>query len=244
MITAKHFSTYNTRKLFKTSLVSSYDYCIYDVETPFKMSRQNLSKYLMHENHKDLGVLLNNHLTLDKTSNNALFSSKKAFAQSFQNKTIIRLKQSLDIGYFKWLSMISPSVHFINPSFLIIPINKDINVKSFEAVTLAIQELNTVLFEFASESFVAISQDEVPLSILAYIIHHAAFPSKVSLCLNIDFMLSANYTLSDLSSDIFRFDITNKISMLNTNKYSINDIEFKEFLKYLPEDVIVYGEKI
>lgn len=244
MIVAKHFSLYNTRKLFKTSLNSPYDYSIYDVDMPFKMSKKNLSKYLMHENHKDLGVMLNNHITLDKTNNNALFSNKKAFAQSFQNKTILKLVQPSDIKYDKWMSIVKTCIHLINPSFLIIPINKDLNVKTYDIVNLAIQEINTVLFEFANDSFVVINQDNIPLSILAYIIHHAAFPSKVSLCLNLDFMINENYTLSDLSSDIFKFDILNKISIINTNKYTLNNKEFNEFLKQLPEDIIIYGEKI
>lgn len=244
MIIAKHILSCNTRKLFKTSLNNPYDYTIYDVDMPFKMSKTNLYKYSMHENHKDLGVLLNNHSTLDKASNTALFNNKKAFAQAFQNKTIIKLIQPEEIKYDKWITLIKDSIHLINPSFLIVPINNKLTVRTYDIVTLAIQELNTVLFEFANDSFVVINQDKIPLSILAYIIHHAAFPSKVSLCLNLDFMITENYTLSDLYNDIFKFDILNKISIIQTNKHAINDFEFKEFMKNLPEDIIVYGEKI
>lgn len=243
MIVAKEFKSINVRKYFKNAISSSYSYSIYNITMPLKMSKKNISKYSLHENNKDLGVILNNVSTLDRYNNTVLFNDKKAYAQSFQNKTIIKLLQPSDENYTKWIETIKPYIQSINPSFLMIPIN-NFNILNIRNINLVIQELNTILFSFAYNSFVVFYQKTEPISVLSYIINHTAFPTKTSLCLDLDFMENDFYTLKDILNDIIKFNILNRISIIKTDKYTLKDKEFKKFLSTLPEDVIVYGEKI
>ena len=244
MILAKYFKSLNSRKAFKKAINSLYMYTIYGLTMPLKMSKKNLSKYSLHEEHKEIGVILNNNSTLDKAVNHVLFNEKKAFAQSFQNRIIVKLIQPIELKYDEWVKTIQKYIYSLNPAFIMIPINRNINVQSLSSCNLVIQELNPILFNFAFDSYIIIYQEEEPLSSLAYIIQHTAFPSRTSLCLNLDFMENVNYTLNDILEDINKFNIQNKISMIQTNKYSIHDKRFKTFLSFLSEDVIVFGEKI
>lgn len=244
MIFAKNYKSLNVRKAQKRALNSLYDYCVFDVGLPLKMSKKNMYQYSLHEEHKEIGVLLSNISTLDKANNSVLFNNKKALAQSFQHQIIIKLIQPPDLKYDYWIKIMQNYILSLNPSFVMLPINKDINVQSIGDSTLAIQEINSILFGFAFDCDVVIYQRNEALSSLAYIIQHIAFPSKTSLCIDIDSLETDFYTLKDIGEDIIKFEISNKISMVHTSKYSAKNAVFKEFLKYLPSDVIVFGEKI
>ena len=244
MILAKNYPNLNVRKAQKRALNSIYDYCIFDVDMPLKMSRKNMHQYSLHEEHKEIGVLLSNTSTLDKDSNFVLFKDKKALAQSFQHQIILKMKQPDELNYYNWIKMMQSYVLNVNPSFVMIPLNKKSNTDTVAGCNLVIQEINSILFGYAFDTDVVIYQEKESLSSLSYIIQHVAFPSKTSLCLDIDVMESSLYTLKDICDDILRFNISNKISMIHTSKYLSKSTAFQEFLKYVPEDVIVFGKKI
>lgn len=244
MLLAKEYLNINARKAFRKSLSKDYLYSIFDMNMPFKMYKNNLKTYDLHQNHKEIGVILQNSSFLNKDDNYVLFNNKKALAQSFQNQIILKLCQPEDWNFLNWIKMIQPHVIGISPSFVMIPINNALNISKLSDCILAIQEFNSFLVSFVFTSEVVFYQKKESLASLAYLINNVGFPSKTSLCLDIDVMEKEFYTLQDILNDIFKFDIINKVSMLKTNKYTVKDIAFKEFLNSLPEDIIVFGENI
>jgi len=244
MILAKEFLSMNVRKAQRKALNSSYTYSIFDISMPLKMYKNNLKTYSLHDNHEEIGVILQNSSFLNKRNNHVLFDKKKALAQSFQNQIIIKLHQPDDWAFVKWMHMIEPYVLGVAPSFIMIPINNSLNISIMSDCILAIQELNSILLSFAFTSEIVFYQRKETISSLAYLIHNVGFPSKTSLCLNIDDMESNYYTLKDIRDDIIKYELTNKVSMIKTNKYSVKNAIFKEFLNILPEDIIVFGDKI
>lgn len=244
MILAKEFSTINVRKAHKRILRANYDYCIFEMSMPLKMSKTNLVNYDLHEYHKEIGVLLFNHSTLDKSNNAVLFEKKKALAQSFQHHMVVKLKQPSKEAFTSWIKMLEPYVLSLNCSSVMFPLNKAIDSKTISGCNLIIQELNSVLLHFALTGDIVLYQTDESISSLSYIIHSVGYPSKTSLCLNIDAMEKDYYTLKDIRDDIIKYDITNKVSMICSNKYSTKSSVFKEFLSILPDDIIVFGAKI
>lgn len=244
MILAKSYKRLHVRKAQKKALYSMYDYCVFDMHMPFKMSTKNLHQYKLHDENKEIGVLLSNNSLLDKSNNFVLFNKRKALAQSFQHKIIVRLIQPRELEFNYWIKMIQNYTISLSPSYIMIPINSTLDTRDISNCNLAIQEINFVLFGIAFDSDVVIYQREESIPSLSYIIHHIAFPSKTSLCINIDILETEFYSLKDLSEDILKFDIVNKISMVYTNKYSTKDRSFRDFLEILQDDVIVYGEMI
>ena len=244
MILAKRHTKVNVRKMQRTSLNSSYSYSIFNMDMPFKICDRNLYLYSLHQNHKEIGVTLSNHSTLDKSNNDVLFNNKKALAQSFQQKIILNLKQPKNQEYNGWLKLIQKQCLRLNPSFIMLPINSDLDTSSIALCNKAIQEINSILFSFALDSEVVIYQNKENISSLSYIVNSIAFPTKTSLCLNIDNMLSPYHLLDDIYNDIVKFNILNKISMIETNAHSLKDKEFINFLSKLKDDVIVFGDKI
>lgn len=244
MILAKEFSSMNARKAQRKALNSSYTYSIFDMSMPLKMYKNNLKTYSLHDNHEEIGVILQNSSFLNKHDNHVLFDKKKALAQSFQNQIIIKLHQPDDWTFLKWMHMIEPYVLGVSPSFIMMPINNSLNISVMSDCILAIQELNSILLSFAFTSEIVFYQRKETIPSLAYLIHNVGFPSKTSLCLNIDDMENNYYTLKDIRDDIIKYELTNKISMVKTNKYSVKNAIFKEFLNSLPEDIIIFGDKI
>lgn len=244
MILAKEFSSMNARKAQRKALNSSYTYSIFDMSMPLKMYKNNLKTYSLHDNHEEIGVILQNSSFLNKNDNHVLFDKKKALAQSLPNQMIIKLTQPDDWTFLKWIHMIEPYILGVSPSFIMIPINNSLNISVMSDCILAIQELNSILLSFAFTSEIVFYQRKETIPSLAYLIHNVGFPSKTSLCLNIDDMEHNYYTLKDIRDDIIKYELTNKISMVKTNKYSVKNAIFKEFLNSLPEDIIIFGDKI
>lgn len=244
MIVAQELKNINIRKAFKQSLNSNYSYCIFNMSMPLKLYKDNLKSYDLHNNHKEIGVILNNSSFLNKNDNDVLFKNKKALAQSFQNKIILKLIQPEDYSFLSWIKTVQPHIIKIMPSFIMLPVNKSLNISKLSNCILAIQEFNSILVSFIFTSEVVFYQQREKLSSLSYLINNVGFPSKTSLCLDIDFMEKDFYTLKDILNDIIKFDIINKISMIKTNKYTLKDESFKEFIDSLKDDVIVFGENI
>lgn len=244
MILAKEFSSMNVRKAQRRALNNSYTYSIFDVSMPLKMYKNNLKTYTLHDKHEEIGVILQNSSFLNKNENHVLFDKKKALAQSFQNQIIVKLNQPSDWTFLSWIKMIEPYITGVAPSFVMMPINNNLNISVMSDCILAIQEFNSILLSFVFTSEIVFYQRAESLSSLAYLIHNVGFPSKTSLCLNIDHMEKDYYTLKDIRDDIIKYELSNKISMVKTDKYTVKNGVFKELLNSLPEDVIVFGDKI
>lgn len=244
MLLAKEYPSTNIRKVQKKALNSSYTYSIFDIQMPLKMSESNLKLFDLHDNHKEIGILLKNSSFLEKEGNTVLFENKKALAQSFQNQVILKLQQPDDWSYLAWIKMMEKHVLMISPSFLMLPINKNLNLTKISDCNLAIQEFNSILLNFTFTTDVVIYQREESLSSLSYLIQNVGFPMKTYLCLNLDNMETDYYSLSDIKDDILKFDISNRIAMIKSNKYSPKNSIFKEFLTCLRDDIIIFGENI
>lgn len=244
MILAKEFPSTNIRKVQKKALNSNYTYSIFDTKMPLKMSESNLKLFQLHDNHKEIGVLLKNSSFLEKEGNTVLFENKKALAQSFQNQVILKLQQPDDWSYLSWIKMMEKHILMISPSFLMLPINNSLNTMKISDCNLVIQEFNSLLLNFTFTTDVVIYQRNEPLSSLAYLIQNLGFPTKTYLCLNLDSMETDFYSLKDIKEDILKFDISNRIAMIQTNKYSPKSSVFKEFLTCLRDDIIIFGENI
>lgn len=244
MVTAKEFHYLHIRKIQRAALYTKYDYCIFDMSMPFKFSDSNINSYQSHNNFKEIGLFLRNHKLLDKRENKILFSSRKAVSSPYTTHIILKLCKPDNINFQKWISSIQEHILKIQPSLIMLPIDNKKNIQSISDCNIIIQELNVILIPLAINSEVIIYQQCEPLSSLAYIIQNTVFPRKVSLCIDLDYIEKEFYTLRDIKEDILRFNIKNKISMIKTNKYSDKNAVFRDLLKVLPEDVIVFGDKI
>lgn len=178
MILAKEFPSTNIRKVQKKALNSNYTYSIFDTKMPLKMSESNLKLFQLHDNHKEIGVLLKNSSFLEKEGNTVLFENKKALAQSFQNQVILKLQQPDDWSYLSWIKMMEKHILMISPSFLMLPINNSLNTMKISDCNLVIQEFNSLLLNFTFTTDVVIYQRNEPLSSLAYLIQNLGFPTN------------------------------------------------------------------
>ena len=244
MFLGKLFDVINIRKIQKKALFESYDYSIFNLSKPLKMCNSNLSRFSLHGNHKDIGVVLKNTYRLNKDSNGALFYKKKALAQDLDNKLILNLVQDKEYSFTAWIKNLEPYILSLRAHSVIIPIDRDVKLDSISSCSLVIQELNPILMQITPISKVVIYQGNNQLSQLSYVVHHLDFPKEVSICLNVDMMISDIYSIFDIKEDIIKYNIENKISMIHTDIYSVKDKDFKELLSVLNSEVIVYGEQI
>lgn len=242
MLIAEELGVFSPHKSQRRLLQSQREYCIFDIETAFKISERSIKCYEVLNNNLEIGVLLNNRNMIDKESNMALFDNKKALANARSKHLIMRLYQPDESNYVSWVSTIQEPILTIQPSIIMLPIDKNKNHYLLEDCNLTIQELNLMLFPLTIDNDVVLYQSNEPLSSLAFIIQSINIQDKVSLCLNLDYMISEKYSLKDLEKDIYKFNIINKISMIHTNQYSKKSGIFKEFVDNISPDVIVFGD--
>lgn len=244
MLKAKEYISANIKKMQKRVLLSKYDYGIFHMSMPIKLSKQNVDNYTAYKESRKIGLILNNVNVLNMQNTNAVFDKKIALSKINYENIIIKLNKPENSKYAIWLSLLEEFIIPLSPSMILIPLNSEYNAELQKYCNVIIQELNAILFPYTMSTEIVIHQKNEPISSLSYIIQNIAYPSKVSLCLNLDSIEKSYYTLKDIEEDIIKYDIQNSISIIQTNKYSSEDKDFLQFIKVLKDDIIVFGEKI
>lgn len=246
MLLAKKIKGFNVRKIQKITMNSGYEYCIFEIYKGLKLSKDNINVHRNKDNYNNIGVFIKDTKRLDLNSNTIAFNKKKAVSIINKNKIIFQLKEddASKTSYSKWINFLYRHILNISPYMIMIPIDSNKSLYSKQECDKVVQELNVLLYQLTINGKVVIYQKRELISSLAYIVQTLAFPANISLCIDIDFMESTGYSLSDIKRSIVKYNILNSVSMIKTNKYTIQDIQFKKFLTSFNDDVIVFGENI
>lgn len=246
MIKGKFEGYLNLYTFQRKAILNTPTFSIFDIKTPYNMSLINLKKLSVGEDNQDIGVIVGNKKMIDLKNINIGFKGKLAMSFKHPKNIIFRMikPSEKEWEYSKWLKIMEPYIHIIKPSYVMFPINKKYNINSIDGCNLIVNELNAALFLYSLDSDLILYQKNEPISSLAYIISNMGYSDKLSLCLNLDFLLKEYDSLSDIVDEIYKFNIQNRISVIYTSKYSDSNPNFKRFIERINDEIIIYGEKI
>lgn len=243
MYVGKKYSKFNIKKVFKESITTKADFCIFEFKLPSKLSRNNLHNYTQHNKNTDLGILVQKD-SINKRENTIIYSKNKALASVEKKNIILKLDNVNKMDYNKWLNVCDKQLPQINLYSIMIPTDHNLNYLLFEDCNLYIQELNAVIPSLSEYGNIVLFQNNEPLSSLSYILQCINYPRQVSLCLNLDWMLENNTSLEKVFEDIHKYKLENRISMVNTSQFPEEKTKLHVFIHKLNKNMIVYTDKI
>lgn len=235
-----NLSTFNRIALCQNSYFS-----IFDIETPFLFSKQNIDKYNIGKSNFNVGLILSKKNSFNSANLNIASNGKIAVSFKRQRNSIIRLVYPGGIyKYTKWLKELEPFVSLLEPSYVMVPINSKYNLNSIDGADKVVAELNENLFLYALENELIIYQQKENISSLAYILNNVGYSDKIFVSLNLDYLQKQYASLSDIYDEIYKYNIQSRVIMIYSNNYDLKNPSFKKFCEHFDENLMTYGKKI